>query len=206
MRTLGVIGLGAIVTAGGLFHPALAGDMISVTTKVTLSQCQQGGNVEDGARWTCQGFGDTSVLIAQLDQRTAIAFGDHAAEQRAAEQSPGALNSPFKVDSETTSIIWRVKEVDGKSTPVSAIVRFYTESGSPGKDHSTGEVLVVSKIGPLNGTDACHVAYVDALANLDAMALATAAADKAADFSCSKEPVVIGKTGVNPIGYDGGEK
>lgn len=201
MRTLG-----AVLLAYGLFHPAFAGAMTTVTTTVTLSQCQQSGNVEDGGRWTCPGLGGTSVLIIQLDVRTAIAFGDLAVEQRAAEQSLGALNSLFKPDSETTSIIWRVMEVDGKPVPVAAIVRYYTEFGSPGADYKSGEVLVVHKIGPLNGTDACQVANVDALANPDAMALATAAADTAADFDCSKEPVVIGKTGVSPIGYEGYEE
>ena len=189
-----------------LAHPASADGMATITTTVTLDQCQQGGNVEDGARWTCPGFSGTSVLIIQRDPRYAIAFGDKAAEQRAAEQTLGAINSPFKADSQQTSILWRVAEVNGKPTPVAAIIRYFTEAGFPGKDHQEGEVLVVSKIGPLNGTDACQVAYVDALANPGAMALAELAADNAAAFDCSKDPVVIGKTGVSPAEYKGGEE
>ena len=193
------------VFASALTGPAWADEFTSAETTVALDACTQSGNVEDGARWTCPGYGGTTVLISHFDPRFTIAFGEKAAEQRAAEQSPGAFNTLFKAESQTATLIWRLTEMSGRSVPVAAIVRFYTEGGgsTAGK---TGEVLAVIKLGLANGTEACHVARIDALANPDALALAERAADNAAKFNCMSEPVIIGKTGVSPIESEGGEE
>jgi hypothetical protein len=60
-------------------------------------------------------------------------------------------------------------------TPIATILRWFIDAGD---ESSPGQVLVVSKV----GTDrpGCVVAYVDALANADANALAREAADRMA--------------------------
>jgi hypothetical protein len=58
-------------------------------------------------------------------------------------------------------------------------------------------VLVVSKV---SDAETCHVAYIDALANKDAIALARHVADKQSkSFDCSREPRTEGVTGRSPM-------
>jgi hypothetical protein len=58
-------------------------------------------------------------------------------------------------------------------------------------------VLVVLKVGP---ADSCHVAYIDALANSDAIALARQVADgEAKAFDCRQEPRAEGAGGKSPM-------
>ena len=53
-------------------------------------------------------------------------------------------------------------------------------------DSAKGEVLVVSRI---TATEACHVAYIDALATPEAIVLARRVADeRARSFDCRDEP------------------
>jgi hypothetical protein len=60
-----------------------------------------------------------------------------------------------------------------------------------------GQVLVVTK---LDGIDACHMAYVDALANPNANELARQAADNGENFICTTdEPRIVGKSGKSPM-------
>ena len=54
--------------------------------------------------------------------------------------------------------------------PYAAIVRYFTAV-----DGAKGEVLVVSRI---TATEACHVAYIDALATPEAIVLARRVADE----------------------------
>lgn len=73
------------------------------------------------------------------------------------------------------------------------IVRFLTSSD----DGRKGEVLVVSRVTSMT---TCHMAYIDALANPEGMALARRIADEqAATFDCSSEPVVEGHPGQSPL-------
>jgi len=56
---------------------------------------------------------------------------------------------------------------------------------------------VVSKV---SDTEACHVAYIDALANPDAIAMARQIADRQAKgFDCRQEPRTEGATGRSPM-------
>jgi hypothetical protein len=60
-----------------------------------------------------------------------------------------------------------------------------------------GDVLVVSKV---SDEETCHVAYIDALANRDAIALAREIADRQAKtFDCRSRPRVEGATGRSPM-------
>jgi hypothetical protein len=55
----------------------------------------------------------------------------------------------------------------------------------------------VSKV---SETETCHVAYIDALANPDAIALARQIADKQAkSFDCRQQPHTEGATGRSPM-------
>ena len=76
--------------------------------------------------------------------------------------------------------------------PYAIIVRFHTS-----RDGRNGDVLVVSKV---SDTEACHVAYIDALANPDAIALARRIADRQAKgFDCRQDPQTEGATGKSPM-------
>jgi hypothetical protein len=71
-------------------------------------------------------------------------------------------------------------------------VRYHTV-----RDGAKGEVLVITKIGE---TDSCHVAYIDALANAEAMALARAWADsEARKLDCTGRPRIVGNSGKSPM-------
>ena len=68
---------------------------------------------------------------------------------------------------------------------------------APGMTAANGDVLVVSKV---SDTETCHVAYIDALANPDAIALARQVADKQTkSFDCRQEPHTEGGTGRSPM-------
>jgi hypothetical protein len=82
-----------------------------------------------------------------------------------------------------------------------------SKSASSGRHGDTpasrGQVLVVAKTGAADGGEACHVAYIDALANADANVLAVKAADELAEsFDCAKGPVTIGSKGKSPLALD----
>jgi hypothetical protein len=52
----------------------------------------------------------------------------------------------------------------------------------------------------VSDADTCHVAYIDALANKDAIALAREIADRhAKGFDCRREPRVEGQSGRSPM-------
>ncbi len=71
-------------------------------------------------------------------------------------------------------------------------MRFHTS-----RDGRRGDVLVVSKV---SDAETCHVAYIDALANRDAIALARHVADRQSkSFDCSREPRTEGATGRSPM-------
>ncbi len=80
----------------------------------------------------------------------------------------------------------------GGSVPCATIVRYFTQSERGG-----GEVLVVMRV---TDSEVCHVAYVDALANADAMVLARKLADTVArSKECPAEPAGAGRAGRSPM-------
>ena len=85
-----------------------------------------------------------------------------------------------------------VFDEEQKPVPYATIVRYFTGEGA-----RRGEVLVVMRVA---GSEACHVAYVDALANPDAMVLAREAADaRGRGAACPPKPVILGATGRSPL-------
>jgi hypothetical protein len=118
--------------------------------------------------------------------------GADAPKRRAATQTLGAFNSIFENGSDRATIEWRFDRRGEKQIPYAIIVRFHTS-----QDGRKGDVLVVSKVG---AAETCHVAYVDALANSDAITLARFVADKQAKtFDCRNEPHTEGATGKSPM-------
>jgi hypothetical protein len=159
-----------------------------------------GREVEDYGEWRCKGVNGMAVLVHAGDQRMTMSFGPRAKNEPAAGQTLQGFNDVYKA-----RIEWRfVREGRGRLRPFAAIVRWNTsvldDDDTPGKAGSAlpktvhGQVLVVTRLGPIG---ACHVGYVDALANPDANELARKIADeRARTFRCDTDkPVIVGKTG-----------
>jgi hypothetical protein len=158
---------------------------IDLTTCTTLRQ-DAGGNA-----YLCQGLDGTSVYYGEGDRRTFLAAGPDADKSMAATQTLKAFNSPLRKSGRAT-IEWRFTIKDQRRVPYAMIVRYFTRS-----DEGRGEVLVVTR---LAGGQACHVAYIDALANEDAIVLARRIADeKARTFKCGEPASVEGARGRSPM-------
>jgi hypothetical protein len=197
------LGLAALA---GLAATASAEPVKSEYTTIELKQCKALPAAKDevegdaGAAWWCNGLRGYKLFLAEGDLRQMLAYGKKAREQRAATQTLGRFNSIFPDDkTERATLEWRLRYTKGKWVPFATILRYHTFDGDQDPP-VRGQVLVVAKVGPKAGTDACHVAYIDALANPDANALAQQAADERAEaFDCTKEPEVIGLTGKSPM-------
>ncbi len=189
-----------------LVQPSAAGPVRSEYTTIEFKQCKafpkpaEEVEGDEGGAWWCPGLKGYKLYFAEGDLRTMIAYGKKAQEQRAATQTLGRFNSIFVDDkTERATMEWRMRYQKGKWVPFATILRYHTYDGDQDPP-VRGQVLVVAKVGPRAGTDACHVAYIDALANPDANALAQRAADeKAEGFDCTKEPEVVGLTGKSPM-------
>jgi hypothetical protein len=191
--------LAPIMVIAGCLAPALCGQapaaanpVKSLYTTVDLKICKQVKRHRDGGAWRCGGLGDLPVYVAEGDLRQFVSVGANAEKRRAATQTLGAFNSMFEKGSTRATIEWRFDRRGERKLPYAIIVRFHTS-----RDGRNGDVLVVSKV---SETETCHVAYIDALANPDAIALARQIADKQAkSFDCRKEPHTEGATGKSPM-------
>ena len=186
-----------IVIAGGLAStlgsgPAAANPVKSLYTTVDLKVCRQVKRHRDGGAWRCEGLGGLPVYVAEGDLRQFVSVGADAQKRRAATQTLGAFNSIFEKGSSRATIEWRFNRRGERKLPYAIIVRFHTS-----RDGRNGDVLVVSKV---SDAETCHVAYIDALANPDAIALARQIADRQAQsFDCREEPRTEGATGRSPM-------
>ena len=172
--------------------PAAANPVKSLYTTVDLKICKQVKRHRDGGAWRCGGLDDLPVYVAEGDLRQFVSVGANAEKRRAATQTLGAFNSMFEKGSTRATIEWRFDRRGERKLPYAIIVRFHTS-----RDGRNGDVLVVSKV---SETETCHVAYIDALANPDAIALARQIADKQAkSFDCRQQPHTEGATGRSPM-------
>ena len=190
MRALAFV----VAVAAGLVPaaPATSNPVKSLYTTVDLKACKRIKRHRDGGAWHCEGLPGYPVFVAEGDLRQFVSAGADAEKRRAATQTLGAFNSIFKRGSDRATIEWRFVRRGERKIPYAIIVRFHTST-----DGRRGDVLVVSKVG---ASETCHVAYVDALANGDAIALARRIADdKARTFDCSQEPQAEGATGQSPM-------
>ncbi|MEZ5926292.1 MAG: hypothetical protein R3D57_18125 [Hyphomicrobiaceae bacterium] len=187
--------------------PTAAADPVkSEYTTIELKRCKalptdpEEVEGDSGAAWWCNGLRGYKLYLAEGDLRFMMAYGKRAREQRAATQTLRPFNSIFPDDqTERATLEWRMRYAKGKWVPFATILRYHTFNGDQSPP-VRGQVLVVAKVGPRSGDEACHVAYVDALANPEANVLAQQAADETAEsFDCTKEPEVIGLSGKSPM-------
>lgn len=161
----------------------------SLYTDIYLENCQLVDEAKEGdgewAIFNCAGLKGMSVFVSEADLRFSLGYGPNGRSQKSFSQFLSPFNSIGK------KLEWRL--TDGRLT--ATILRYYTDEGSGGRK---GQILVVTRVA---GGQACHVAFVDALANKEANQLAQFAADHIApNFKCgSDKPVHVGKRGVSPF-------
>ncbi len=166
----------------------IANPLRSRFTTVELSTCQIIKRHPDGNTYRCAGLKDYPVSYSEGDLRAFVSFGAKPESRQAMQQTLRPFNSIFEGSGKRATIEWRFRRVDGSDRPYATIMRLFTRT-----EGARGEVLVVTKV---SSTEACHMAYVDAKANADAMALARSAADElAAAWSCKADARIIGAPG-----------
>lgn len=171
--------------------------MVSVYTALELeTECSMPAPPKDdeagSAQWWCDGYRGIAVRVAEGDLRFFLGYGRDAAIQCSSRQTLGAFNTIG------TTLEWRLlREYPGHMTPVATILRYKTEM-----DGRAGEYLVVTR---LDGTQACHMAYVDVREQADANALARLAADRfAPTFDCARDrPFMMTRDGPAAGGTSG---
>jgi hypothetical protein len=187
--------LGAValcLAVAGCWTVAAANPVKSLYTTIDLKACKKISRHRDGEAWLCQGAVGLPVYVAEGDLRQFVSVGTQAQTRRAATQTLGAFNTIFERGSRRATIEWRFDRRGERQIPYATIVRFHTS-----RDGRRGDVLVVSKVSP---SETCHVAYIDALANSDAITLARFVADqRAKSFDCRKDPYTEGATGKSPM-------
>jgi hypothetical protein len=189
MRTFVML---AAIATGTAICPAAANPLKSLYTTIDLKACKQTQRHKDGGTWICDGLPGYPIYVAEGDLRSFVSAGPRPEARRAASQTLGPFNSIFERGSNRATVEWRFIRRGERQIPYATIVRFHTS-----RERRRGDVLVISKIG---ASESCHVAYVDALANEDAIALARRIADsKARSFDCRNEPHSEGETGRSPM-------
>lgn len=207
MRRSGANGLAWLV-AGGALAPlglwlASSGNAAqhppsSLFTSIALEACKpikqkaeaaakSGAGKSSGKSWLCMAL--MPIYAAEREGHFFVAIGANARQHKAAQQTLEPVNSPLDHKSKRITVEWRIKTRAAGPQPYASIIRYFTTAnGKP------GEVLVVTKLG--NG-QSCHVAYIDAMANPDAIVMARAVADeKTPVFDCATgEPAWIGVVG-----------
>lgn len=182
-----VTSLIAVVDAHAAINPPR-----SRFTTIDLKTCQVTKRHRDGNTWVCNGLRSYPVLYAEGDLRAFFSFGAEPAKRQAAQQTLAPFNTIFEKPGRRATVEWRFRRIGGADVPYAAIMRVFTS-----RDGARGEVLVVTKVSP---TEACHMAYIDAKATPEAIALARSAADEmAAGWPCTNPPRVLGATGQSPM-------
>jgi hypothetical protein len=184
----GLVGLNLALGAG---HAA-GNPVKSRYTTIDLETCQVLKRHADGNTWQCSGLRGYPITYSAGDLRAFVSFGANGTTRRAAQQTLAPFNTIFDGRRRRATVEWRFRRIGATDVPYATIMRVFTSL-----DRATGEVLVVTKV---TDTEACHMAYIDARANPDAMALARSAADELAPkWSCASEPKVIGAQGKSPL-------
>jgi hypothetical protein len=146
----------------------------------------------DGNAYRCPGLAGYPVYVAEGDLRMFVAAGAKGEQRRAGTQTLPAFNSIFRDKAGRATLEWRLTGTGPGMKPHATILRYYTE-----RDGQKGQVLVVSKVTP---TETCQVAWIDAVANSDAIERARRVADgDARTFDCAQDPRTDGATGKSPM-------
>lgn len=164
----------------------------SLYTAVDLGACESVAREGGGTARLCAGLPGYPIYVAEGERGVYLSVGPDAGKRRAAHQTLKSSNTLFDKSGRRTTVEWRFVVRSGRTVPYATIVRYFTQSAT-----ESGEVLVVMRVAD---DEVCHVAYVDALANLDAMVLARKLADRAArSKACPDEPSVEGARGRSPM-------
>jgi hypothetical protein len=189
--TMRLITVAALMIAAA--SAAFAQEIASVYSSTAPRNCKKIDAAKDGEGdwtvWLCAGIGGRVVLVSEDDLRMTVSIGRTRAS---ATEEPASKQgfSPFNRIHDTLE--WRMI----KGAPFATIQRwFLSDSANPDKDGRPTPVamLVVTRLNP-----ACHIAYVDVIANAgtNANELARKAANEhARTFDCNSPPMVIGKRG-----------
>ena len=172
----------SLLTVLTLASPAPAND--SSYTDLDLDACETLAEDPMSVSLKCDGYGEFPVYFKEGDLRQSVIFG-----KVDRELIEGAFESFSAFNRVNTKIEWRL---NGAGTPVAAILRWFIEnpgpSGSPSPE-STGQVLVISRVGTAAYPGSCFVGMVDAKATADANRVARQVADDIADtFDCGMQP------------------
>jgi len=174
------LGLALCALAG----PAAAQLYNSSYTELKFEDCTVVTTDDFGSTWACPGLKGMPVLVRESKLRFRLSYGLTSTTEKAAEQT---LPPENRLGEE---IEWRVSNAEGSYKPFATILKVFVKPEGEGDE---GQVLVVTKVSP---GATCHVAYIDAVANADAEAMARKAADeKAMAFDCAGEPEIIGEFG-----------
>lgn len=154
----------------------------SAYTEINLDACLVLDADDFRVNWSCPGYKGYPLMVSEGDLRFSLAYGFNITPAQRWQSLP-----PFNHLGE--KLEWRLSNDLGRWMPIATIVRYYTADPETGEDK--GQVLVVTQLVEGNS---CHIAYVDALANADANALARQAADASGSFDCASDEVaIIGK-------------
>jgi len=141
--------------------------------------------------WRCKGNGGLFAYVLYNHEREEIAFGT------ARRETTGYMRHGH-FGSWGPSVEWRgTKNKNGQLAAVAAIVayRWDIRNGDNENDREVGGDLAVIRLGKSRG-ETCIIAWVDTVANPDAMSIARQAADqRAAGHKCSAahKPGYLGK-------------
>ncbi len=167
----------------------------SVYTKLVFDDCVTLSTDLQGGRLHCPGYKGYGITFEEGDLRQAVRFG-HVGNDELFE-SFGVFNRI------NDTIEWRL---DDNGVPRAAILRWFLENPDlqTGEvtPQTTGQVLVVSRVGQPGDARACVVGFVDAKANANANVIARVVADGlAGSFGCGSDvPVFHGERG--PLATD----
>lgn len=179
--------IGLAVLAG--FSPAAGGEIASAYTELDLGRdcaivAAAGPDDGDWQDFVCSGWRGYPVLLSIADLRSSAFYGfpptgDRPFETFAAFNSAGAR------------IEWRIESDGDRSTPFATIHRWTVERA----EGQRTEVLVVAKVGQLDGRQGCTVGLVAVPGNPGANEAARRLADeRARSFACGTDkPVEIGR-------------
>jgi hypothetical protein len=172
--------------------PVVAFPAKSLYTTIDLKSCKTIRADADGARWLCKGLPGYPVYVAEGDLRMFVSVGPSPEKRRAARQTLRAFNSLFTGKTSRATMEWRFVTQGGRELPYATILRYETQN-----DTAKGQILIVTKVTP---AEACHVGFVDAVANTDAIEIARKLADETArTFDCKTDPKPVGQTGKSPL-------
>ncbi len=176
---------GAVALLASAEFAAAVQQVKSLYTVVDLAACESVVSPSPGGARLCDGLPGYPVFVDWTGLKTYVSVGPDAAKRRAAAQTLAVSNSLFEGNSTRTTVEWRFIVRNGRTVPYATIVRYFTQSPA-----GRGETLVIMRV---TDRETCHVAYVDALANKDAIVLAREIADeRARSFDCSAMPITAG--------------